>query len=49
MEVNLTEAHPLSIEEEPGRVLEPVWMVWRRDRSLFPAENRTETLQLYSL
>jgi hypothetical protein len=45
----LAEAHPLSIDDELGRVPEPVWMVWRRDKSLAPAENRIETLRLYIL
>ena len=45
----LAKAPQLSIEEEPGRVPEPVWMVRRREKSLVPAENRTKTLRMYSL
>jgi hypothetical protein len=36
--------HPVPIAEEAGWVPEPVWMLWRREKS-YPAGNRTPTVQ----
>jgi hypothetical protein len=41
----LGEEPPVYIGEEVGRAPEPVWTLWRREKSLAPAGIRTSAIQ----